>query len=255
MTANACGEMIPPFIDRILHIGAVPSGACRQQYAQRGRVWYLPSMPAAGSAALGNAEFDCMVIDLVTGRVDRRIDLAYLLQFLGPNGRISFVTRNGAEGDLLSELDLLLHPHGLLRFKTVHLQPEDGEAAAIRRCRGSLCLQPRRACGCACTEWTIPTCHSGPRGHPVRAAPHRRESGLCGRRKTEAISGLAAVTAGRSAIAQTLFQSSARVRTDHIGAAAPPSSVLPRGGVLAAHRQYCHGSAHVEIGSSCLARP
>ena len=130
MTANACGEMIPSFIDRILHIGAVPSGACRQHYAQRGRVWYLPGVPAAGSAVLGGAEFDCMVIDLVTGRDDRRIDVAYLLQFLDPNGRISFVTRNGAAEDRLSESDLL-HPHGLLRFKTVHLQPEDGEAAAI----------------------------------------------------------------------------------------------------------------------------
>ena len=130
MTADACGEMIPSFIDRILHIGAVPSGACRQHYAQRGRVWYLPGVPAAGSAVLGGAEFDCMVIDLVTGRDDRRIDVAYLLQFLDPNGRISFVTRNGAAEDRLSESELL-HPHGLLRFKTVHLQPEDGEAAAI----------------------------------------------------------------------------------------------------------------------------
>ena len=74
MTASAFGELIPPFADRILHIGNVPSDAWRQHYARRGRVWYMPNLQV-GAEMPDGAEFDCMVIDLATNRLDRNIDL------------------------------------------------------------------------------------------------------------------------------------------------------------------------------------
>ncbi len=130
MTQDAFGALLPSFADRVLHVGAAPSGTWRQLYAQRGTVWYLAKVPT-GSELPPDSVFDCVVVDIGGGSRERHCEWSRLIPLLGPSGRMIFPGWNPAETMLPEATDELLHRHGLLRFKTFQLPSHAGETQAV----------------------------------------------------------------------------------------------------------------------------